>query len=67
MAAMTSNRPEKGKEAVALAHGLQTFWAAEAVKDGGANEKHRSSAGSNSFGEAGSPACINCCAGMLMK
>ena len=61
-------QPEKGKEAVALAHGLQTFCAAAGVKTA-AQMKSSTAARRAAIrsGEAGSPACMNCCAGMLMK
>src|SRR6185437_15353971 len=59
---------EKSKETVALAHGLQTFCAAVGAKT--AAQMKSSTAARRAairFGEAGSPACIKCCAGMLMK
>ena len=59
---------EKSKEAVSLAHGLQTFCAAAGVKMA-AQIKSSTAAlrAAIRSGDAGSPACINCCAGMLMK
>ena len=59
---------EKSKETIALAHGLQTFCAAVGVKTA-AQTKSSTAARRTAIrsGEAGSPACINNCAGMLMK
>src|ERR1700731_459561 len=60
--------PKKGEEAVALAHDLQTFWAAEGVKTA-AQMKSSTAArrAARRSGEAGPPACINCRGGMLLK